>query len=138
MKYLRRFNESHKFEILDLIEGRLAYLIDEGFNIKFINNGKNICFYRESLNRHHPHLVYTSEPFSWEEIKNYFIPLLIDYNNSFRNGKYSISLIAFQELVDNKWIGSIFRKDTKEFNELLNDKIDGLEIIDNIQIVLNI
>lgn len=70
MKHLRRFNESKYDELNDLVEGSLAYLLDEGyeFNIRAERYGKNNRFI---------FLLYKDYQFmNWKDIKDYFIPFL--------------------------------------------------------------
>lgn len=76
MKYLKPFYENNgrsKEELQDLCEGSLAYLLDEGFvlDIKYIpkNNIKLIKIYFNWSN-------YGELYFSWNEIKDYFIPFI--------------------------------------------------------------
>lgn len=70
MKHLRRFNESKYEEVNDLIEGSLAYLLDEGYEFSMTAKkyGKNKGFI---------FLLYKDyQLMNWEDIKDYFIPFL--------------------------------------------------------------
>ena len=78
MKYLKPFNENtenFKEELQDLCEGSLAYLLDEGFVLDvdytdYIN--PNIKLIKISK----PNTEGPTYNFSWNEIKDYFIPFI--------------------------------------------------------------
>lgn len=78
MKYLKPFYENNgrsKEELQDLCEGSLAYLLDEGFVVDveytdYIN--PNIKLIKISK----PNTEGPTYNFSWNEIKDYFIPFI--------------------------------------------------------------
>jgi hypothetical protein len=75
MKYIRPFNESKENlveELQDLCDSYFAYLYDEGFEIR-ISTGllEEICIKLCKPNNDGP-----TYNFSWDEIKDYFIPFL--------------------------------------------------------------
>ncbi|MEN6291726.1 MAG: hypothetical protein ABFD07_06890 [Methanobacterium sp.] len=76
MKYLKPFNENNgrtQEELLDLCEGSLAYLLDEGFLVGYTDYIKpNIKLIKISK----PNTEGPTYNFSWNEIKDYFIPFI--------------------------------------------------------------
>jgi len=79
MKYLKPFyeNTGRSQEELDLCEGSLAYLLDDGFvvDVEYIikNNIKYIKIYKPNYSGG-PTYGGPTYKFSWDEIKDYFIP----------------------------------------------------------------
>jgi hypothetical protein len=84
MKHLRRFNESLKLdELKDFCETYLAYLMDEGFEVKFdepddYDKSTHIWLEKKGDKEIVPNSgIYRSVPFSWDEVKDSFIPFVI-------------------------------------------------------------
>ena len=75
MKHLRRYNESlDKDELEDFVESCLAYLLDEGFNV-FIprsSGDDSVAIWLAISNQYSTN----STSFTWDQIKDYYIPLL--------------------------------------------------------------
>jgi hypothetical protein len=76
MKHLRSFNESiDKDELKDFVESCLAYLLDEGFHV-FIPRGLSedgtTAIWLAISNQYSAN----STSFAWDDIKDYYIPLL--------------------------------------------------------------
>lgn len=94
MKYLRKFNEvvSQDFllDLRDFCESHLAYLLDEGFVIKIDEpdeyNQSITIFLEKKGNKEvvQNSGVYVSIPFTWDEVKDYFIPLIISLSKEYR------------------------------------------------------
>lgn len=82
MRYLKLFRESTGMtdveELIDFCETYLAYLIDEGFKVKVYIKTDNYCVlrifkiksYADNVNRAYD----TTYKFSWNSVKDYFIP----------------------------------------------------------------
>lgn len=150
MKYLIRFNESvDDGNVENYCKNCLAYILDNGFDINLSYNIHSItlCFYRKDSRRTSPALVHTSKTFSWNEIKDDFIPFLESYNDKYTSGKYSIKGINFymNEPADpikrDGWINFYCEKNVgkngERFEDILNDTMSyELSEIDNIQIIL--
>jgi len=75
MKHLRKFNESiDRNELEDFVESCLAYLLDEGFNV-FIprsSGDDSVAIWLAISNQYSTN----STSFTWDQIKDYYIPLL--------------------------------------------------------------
>lgn len=74
MKHLRRFNESlNKEELQDFCETYLAYLLDNvAFKVYVSRHSNTISLVKKtSDNLNSPEFLFT-----WDEIKDYFIPFL--------------------------------------------------------------
>ena len=84
MKHLKRYNESidDHDELKDFVESCLAYLLDEGFHVFIprasLDDGTTAIWlglnYRENK----------SNAFTWDEIKDYYIPLLKLLHNRYQ------------------------------------------------------
>jgi hypothetical protein len=83
MKHLRSFNESIDHdELNDFVESCLAYLLDEGFHVFIprasLDDGTTAIWlglnYRENK----------SNAFTWDDIKDYYIPLLKLLSNRYQ------------------------------------------------------
>jgi hypothetical protein len=83
MKHLRSFNESIDHdELKDFVESCLAYLLDEGFHVFIprasLDDGTTAIWlglnYRENK----------SNAFTWDDIKDYYIPLLKLLSNRYQ------------------------------------------------------
>jgi hypothetical protein len=75
MKHLKMFNESiDKDELTDFVESCLAYLLDEGFRI-FIPRGSEDDTTAIWLSLSNQYAL-KSDAFTWDDIKDYYIPLL--------------------------------------------------------------
>lgn len=85
MKHLKMFNESlDKDELKDFVESCLAYLLDEGFHVfipemKTINDGTAAIW----LGLSNKYAV-KSNGFTWDDIKDYYIPLLKLLSNRYQ------------------------------------------------------
>lgn len=83
MKYLKPFNEdilSDKFpeELQDFCETNLAYLIDEGVEIKVTTRSEGNQLVE---------ILLLEQPKRWNEIKDYMIPFLVRLNNKYNINK---------------------------------------------------
>jgi hypothetical protein len=87
MKHLKRFNESvTQEELQDFCESSLAYLMDEGFTIKIYGPDDprrplpkrqfNIWIHKDNA----------KEFFKWDDVKDYYIPLLQLLSNRYDIG----------------------------------------------------
>lgn len=89
MKYLKLFRESKNTninELVDFCETYLAYLIDEGFKVRVYIKTDDYCIlritkiksYADNINKAYD----THSKFSWNSIKDYFIPFfkILDKN----------------------------------------------------------
>jgi hypothetical protein len=105
MKHLKRYNESidDHDELKDFVESCLAYLLDEGFHVFIprasLDDGTTAIWlglnYRENK----------SNAFTWDDIKDYYIPLLkllsnryqiIGFGESSRGREDSTSQVRFR------------------------------------------
>lgn len=104
MKYLRKLFESFNLDsIRDLCEPRLAYLLDEGFDLdieyleacyvsvgagyKRYDNVVVVRFNRINADQENVHdIFHNREVFEWEEIKDHFIPFLQTIRNKYKLG----------------------------------------------------
>ena len=83
MKHLKMFNESiDKDELADFVESCLAYLLDEGFRI-FIPRGSEDDTTAIWLSLSNQYAV-KSNAFTWDDIKDYYIPLLKLLSNRYQ------------------------------------------------------
>lgn len=75
MKYIKRFNENNNEEDLkDFCETHLAYLLDDNnfeLNVDSFNDHTQGGIYRGQIR------IENNEGFKWDDIKDYFIPFLI-------------------------------------------------------------
>ena len=149
MKYLKLFKESFTGnsveELKDFCETHLAYLIDDGFKVKVYKNTDNYCVliiykiksYADNINRAYD----TTYKFSWNSVKDYFIPFFnqLDKNYEVYLEPYNgIRNVDLPKLKNNK---VIFYRSTGERvfgnnNNILNDifsknfkksNLDGIE-----------
>lgn len=84
MKHLRSFNESIDHdELKDFVESCLAYLLDEGFHVFIprasLNDGTTAIW----LGLSNQYAV-KSNGFTWDDIKDYYIPLLKLLSNRYQ------------------------------------------------------
>ena len=136
MKYLRRFNEGltddEVEELKDFCESSLAYLLDDGFEVKFSKFSKhnwnknpikkrdeylNITLYGPidttyTKSRGLASYLYITDEggrlFSWNEIKDYYIPFIM----LLKNRHYiPYNKIAFVVEVDSKIHQRVFKVD---------------------------
>jgi len=104
MKYIKNFYESRNVNldsIKELCESRLVFLLDEGFNIdvsyqhawyvgggayaKRYDNVIVVTFNKLNGQRESSYEPYSNrEVFEWEDVKDYFIPLLNDIRNNYK------------------------------------------------------
>lgn len=83
MKHLKMFNESiDKDELTDFVESCLAYLLDEGFRI-FIPRGSEDDTTAIWLSLSNQYAL-KSDAFTWDDIKDYYIPLLKLLSNRYQ------------------------------------------------------
>ena len=83
MKHLRRYNESIDHdELKDFVESCLAYLLDEGFHV-FIPRGLSGDSTAIWLGLSNQYAV-KSNGFTWDQIKDYYIPLLKLLSNRYQ------------------------------------------------------
>lgn len=93
MKHLKRYNESlNHDELKDFVGDCLAYLLDEGFHVFIprasLDDGTTAIWL--SLNnqvvslRNTGTIPYTKDYFTWDEIKDYYIPLLKLLSNRYQ------------------------------------------------------
>ena len=80
MKHLKRFNESiNEYDLKDYCETNLAYLMDEGLEVKidneFVHNDRSDLFVTLYLYQSNGH----GRP--WSEIKDQIMPFLHRFNN---------------------------------------------------------
>jgi hypothetical protein len=97
MKYLKTYESRSLFgtqedKIEDLCDGRLAYLMDLGYEVKYhvgeqeyFNRDFNIyiSLFADSSTNSFNRLGKSYKKFSWSDIKDYVIPLLGDLNKDF-------------------------------------------------------
>jgi hypothetical protein len=103
MKYLKRIfetlEESEYYKLKDFCYSNLAYLIDEGFDIsidrKSINFMIRISKWKIKGNSGHFY------PFTWDDIKDDFIPFIIVLNDKFKiDDRVGVFI---KTAGDNKW-----------------------------------
>lgn len=81
MKYIRSFNENQNIEILELkdfCEINLAYLLDYGIELEFVENPggfKNFVLVKIKK--------FTSFFSEWDNLKDYIIPFITRLNNEY-------------------------------------------------------
>ena len=84
MKHLRSFNESIDHdELKDFVESCLAYLLDEGFNVfipRVSSDDGSIAIWLALSNQY----AVKSNGFTWDDIKDYYIPLLKLLSNRYQ------------------------------------------------------
>ena len=90
MKHLRRFNESiNKDELVEFCENYLAYLLDKDFNIEYIGKkshtmpGNKIIILKKGYRHDGMAIADPSLMFSWDEIKDHFIPFIHMLSNQY-------------------------------------------------------
>lgn len=148
MKYLKRIFESlDKNELLDFCETNLAYLLDEGFEI-IINDSfaTNYRFYqiiieesneKSRLGLTNPNLSVIKTPFSWNRIKDSFIPFmyLLDKN-------YNLLEWGDKNSKECIWITQEPNSSPSEFytlEDILNDRFRRVDdLIYNIKIIVDV
>jgi hypothetical protein len=84
MKHLRSFNESIDHdELKDFVESCLAYLLDEGFHVfipRGISDDGTTAIWLGLSNQY----AVKSNGFTWDDIKDYYIPLLKLLSNRYQ------------------------------------------------------
>ena len=120
MKHLKKFNEdtnNFEEELLDFCETNLAYILDEGAQVKSIKNRWEIT------NHHKVEIDFTNTndgSLLWDGIKDIIIPFLIRLNNNYNVGD---DVLIFYK--PEKHQSSILGIDTREpLQNLINDTID--------------
>ena len=108
MKNLRKFNESIDHdELKDFVESCLAYLLDEGFHVfipRVSSDDGSISIWLSHSNkvvslRNTGTIPYVKDYFTWDDIKDYYIPLLKLLHNRYQIvgfGKRSTSQVRFR------------------------------------------
>lgn len=91
MKHLKRFNEGiDQYELKDFCETYLAYLLDNGFELKFdepdyYDNNVNIWLQKKGdIEVVSNSGIYRSVTFEWNEVKNIFIPFLVMLSKNYK------------------------------------------------------
>ena len=142
MKYLKKYNESVDDKLLELQEfcnSYLAYLIDDGFNIKcnkgngflLINIEKNIKMLSRINSVTELNNNFIKGLFKWDDIKDDFIPF---YN--ILSNKYNILEVSlFCDAISIPWFRQKNPKIVITSDDILEDKIN--DKIDNIQFFSN-
>ena len=92
MKYLRRFNESIELELQDFCDTYLAYLLDEGFEVKV---KPDVFEY---------HIDNKKKPNHGELIRKHFFEIKIDKNrNKFNLNEIKDKFIPFLKFLSDKY-----------------------------------
>jgi hypothetical protein len=151
MKYLKRIFESlDKNELLDFCETNLVYLLDEGFEIivndHFSKRSEGNPFYQiiieesneeSRLGLTNPNISVVKTPFSWNKIKDYFIPFmdLLDKN-------YKLLEWGNKSSKECIWISQEPNGSPSEFytlDDILNDRFRRVDdLIYNIKIIVDV
>jgi hypothetical protein len=139
MKYLRRFNEglsSNEYdELKEFCENCLAYLLDDGFEVKFsdrLGNDENdssflvdsdyfwVDLYGSQDDESNWNLFRDSINYSWDEVKDYYIPFIKLINNKYK----LVSKKIYFKIAD---VENEFHNFSIE--EVINDRISFDEIV---------
>ena len=139
MKHLKRFNEglsSNEFsELKEFSENCFAYLLDEGFEVKFSDRLGNdeddssflvdsdyfwVDLYGSQDDESNWNLFRDSINYSWDEVKDYYIPFIKLINNKYK----LVSKIIYFKIAD-------VENEFHNFNieEVINDRISFDEIV---------
>jgi hypothetical protein len=134
MKHLKKFNEStglDKEEIQDFCETHLAYLIDEGLEVKCfdVDNAIRVgLVYFENNNRNTSLYEYNFP--SWDDVKDNIIPFFTHLSNKYdllKNGKeVCISYVTTYFAIDDN-----FQKKPQVYNSGNNFKFTLKDIIND-------
>jgi hypothetical protein len=89
MKHLKMFNESlDKDELKDFVESCLAYLLDEGFHVyipRGLSDDDTASIWLGLSNKYAvSRTMGKSNGFTWDDIKDYYIPLLKLLSNRYQ------------------------------------------------------
>lgn len=135
MKYIKLFESYYEkeTEIRNYFKENIPYLIDQGFSIYSAEYKKFVT----SVTKLEITLAKTDgNPFSWEEVKYDFIPLL--ESNKYKlseesNRGYWILFIGYKKMLDktayNRYIN---------YDDILNDEINDTTTIHRIQFIIEI
>lgn len=132
MKYIKSFNENTenlKEELLDLCEGSLAYLIDDGIKVDIeYNNGPEHGILANNEYGYWVTINLSENPKEWSEIKDHMIPFLTRINNKYqmmnfmgikRNTTADIYVFLTLNQVDNIFASTQELK----IEQLINDRV---------------
>jgi hypothetical protein len=136
MKHLRRFNESLQLkeleDLMDFAENCLAYLLDEGFQLELVDRygrGPNDPSFDQDtehwLDLYGPTNGEDNRNFSWEEVKDYYIPFISLIKNRYRlvdDGGYKGDQIYFKVQLGRRFDEHTFMNYTVD--EIISDKIN--------------
>jgi hypothetical protein len=113
MKYIKLFEDLFEDELQDFCDTYLAYLKDDGFNV-YINSAGWTDGQGEITILRRNEDGFTLDEFSWDEVKDHFIPFLQMLYKEYNYDKSTDKIIFFTP--NAKYI-------TKSFDEVVNDKI---------------
>lgn len=132
MRYIKSFkenNENLKEELLDLCEGSLAYLIDDGIKVDIeYNNGPEHGILANNEYGYWVTINLSENPKEWSEIKDHMIPFLTRLNNKYqmmnfmgikRNTTADIYVFLTLNQVDNIFASTQELK----IEQLINDRV---------------
>ena len=132
MRYIKTFNENTenlKEELLDLCEGSLAYLIDDGIKVDIeYNNGPEHGILANNEYGYWVTINLSENPKEWSEIKDHMIPFLTRINNKYqmmnfmgikRNTTADIYVFLTLNQVDNIFASTQELK----IEQLINDRV---------------
>ena len=132
MRYIKTFNENtenFKEELLDLCEGSLAYLIDDGIKVDIeYNNGPEHGILANNEYGYWVTINLSENPKEWSEIKDHMIPFLTRINNKYqvmnfmgikRNTTADIYVFLTLNQVDNIFASTQELK----IEQLINDRV---------------
>ena len=114
MKYLKGIFESSdsKEDIKDFVEGCFAYLLDDGFGIQvreLAYIGGTGAIKRSFSNERMIYLYKNDDGFTWDEVKDYYIPFIKILNNKYKLGvlrtvsfKYNqgMDIFSYKQIVE--------------------------------------
>lgn len=138
MRYLKRFNEGLQLkeveELMDFAENCLAFLLDEGFQLELVDRygrDPNDPSFEEDTEYNWIDLYGpindedNARNFSWEEVKDYYIPFISLINNRYRlvenERAYKGDLVYFKVQTGRRFDEHSFFNFTVE--EIMNDKV---------------
>lgn len=137
MRYLKRFNEGLQLkeveELMDFAENCLAFLLDEGFQLELVDrysHDPNDPSFDENTEYYWIDLYGpindedNTRNFSWDEVKDYYIPFISLINNRYRlvEGSYKGDLLTYFKIQTGRRFDehSFFSFTAKE---IMNDKV---------------
>jgi hypothetical protein len=138
MKHLRRFNESLQLkeleDLMDFAENCLAYLLDEGFQLELVDRygrGPNDPSFDQDteyywVDIYGPTNGEDNRNFSWEEVKDYYIPFIQLLKNRYKlfddEREYKGDQIYFKVQLGRRFDEHTFMN--YKIEEVINDKIN--------------